>query len=77
MSPEAFERALIAKLYSQGAKHLLERSTPVSLFFVIEGRGFTVPRPLTDFGWSYNQQELIAATLEYCGLEFWPLDCNV
>jgi hypothetical protein len=70
MSPEAFERALIAKLYSQGAKHLLERSTPVSLFFVIEGRGFTVPR-------SYNQQELIAATLEYCGLEFWPLDCNV
>jgi len=49
----------------------------VSLFFVIQGGGFTFPRPLTDFGWTSDQQDFIATTLEYCGLEFWPFDCNL
>jgi hypothetical protein len=37
----------------------------------------TVPRPLTDFGWTFAQQEMIANTLGYLGLEFWPLDYNL
>jgi hypothetical protein len=77
MSPEACEKALIAKLASQDAKHLPERSTTVSMFFMIEGKGFTFPRPLTDFGWTSDQQDFIATTLEYCGLDFWPLDYNL
>jgi hypothetical protein len=42
-----------------------------------KGKGFTVPCPLEEFGWSYDQQEFIATTLEYYELQFWPLDYNL
>jgi len=79
MSPDAYVRALIKKLESQGIEYRETESTSVSLFFWVPSakKGFTVPRPLTDFGWTFAQQEMIANTLDYLGLEFWPLDYNL
>lgn len=75
MSSEAWVRALQKKLASQGARFDPERSTNISLFFMTaSGRGFTVPFPPDDLGWTFSQQETIATTLEYYELELWPLD---
>jgi hypothetical protein len=75
MSSEAWVRALKKKLASQGTKLDEHRSTGLSLFFITSsGKGFTVPVPPTDNGWTFDQQEFIATTLEYYDLEFWPLN---
>jgi hypothetical protein len=72
----AAEQALIKKLVQQGASFDEAGSDPAFLLFEYRGRLFTVPRPLTDSGWSAAQQNRIATDLEYFGLEFWPLDYN-
>lgn len=81
MTRRKWERALIAKLKQQGATHEEARSTDASLFFTSAtrgGKGFFVPRPLEEFtGWTEAQQNEIASTLEYFGLELWPLDMNI
>ncbi|QIG92455.1 hypothetical protein [Bradyrhizobium sp. 6(2017)] len=67
-----FEAALKRKLKLQGVEFV--EATDATLIFKINGSSFSVPRPLNDGGWTTAQQELIANTLEYLGLEFWPLD---
>lgn len=73
MSGPDYAKALKRKLTSQGAKYTGE--TSATLIFTVGGSSFSLPKPLVPGeGWTISQQELIANTLEYLGLEFWPLD---
>lgn len=79
MTPRKCERALRAKLAAQGVDEDTKRSTASSFFFILKARnkGFTIPKPPEPFGWTAQQQDAIATTLEYLGLELWPLDYNL
>lgn len=74
MNGEEYERAIIAKLRTQGC--ILDEAgcSPVSLAFSFQGiHTFFIPRPPDD-GYSVEHLEYIERVFEYLQLELHPLD---
>jgi hypothetical protein len=70
-----FERAIKAKLSSQGCVFQDALSTEITLVFAHpKGGVFNIPRPTLDEGWTLAQLNAIERELQSWELDFLPLD---
>ena len=72
---------VIAKLTSQGAERREDSDNESSLAFSVEingkRRGFLIPRPTLDGGYSQSHLTQIEEQLTLVGLDLLPLDLNL
>jgi len=76
--PVAQERAIIAKLRSQGCTIDPNGCTSDSVAFTSrDGTGFFIPRPTNGAGYTIDELEFIERQIAWLDLEILPLDPHV